>query len=288
MDGFGLTWYTTARSSFITSTTGPRPAVYKNSQPPNNDANFHSICAGTSTTAVFAHIRAATSTAVASINNHPFIFGRHTIMHNGIISHFADIRRNMLDLMEKSAYENVHGTTDSEHFAAVYMTNLTRSFGGGPRTWEREYTTQEMLSALVAAFKSVVELQQHILGAANVQACSLNVCVTDGRQMVAVRLRNHAVEQPPSLYWSTKAGVTLNRKYPDNPSGAANPNASKKASEHGKHVIIASEPTTYKAEEWILIEKNHALLVDAQGDCTVEKVEMPDSLLALAATGRHF
>ncbi|OAP54882.1 hypothetical protein AYL99_10582 [Fonsecaea erecta] len=288
VDGFGLVWYTPVRSSFINSIDGSRPATYKNATPPNNDANFHSICAGTSTTAVFAHIRAATGTSVAAINNHPFVFGRHTIMHNGLISHFADIRRPMLSLMEKSAYENIHGTTDSEHLAALYMTNLTKAAGPGPDSWERQYTPREMIDALTAAFHTVVRLQQETLGAENVQACSLNVCCTDGEQLIAVRLRNHAIENPPSLYYSTKAGVTLNRKYPDNASGTKNPNATLKPEDHGKHVIVASEPTTYKIEEWKVIEKNHGVLVDKEGNCTEEKIDMPEEFLAQAATGRHF
>ncbi|EXJ96383.1 hypothetical protein A1O1_01509 [Capronia coronata CBS 617.96] len=288
VDGFGMTWYTPTRGAFVKPITGTRPVVYKHSQPPNNDANFHSICANTATTAIFAHIRAATGTSVATINNHPFVFGRHTIMHNGLIAHFADVRRPMLDLIEKSAYENIQGTTDSEHLAALYMTYLTKSVGGGSDSWERQYSPEEMCHALVAAFRAVIDLQQKVLGPENVQACSLNVCCTDGDQMVAVRLRNHAIEQPPSLYWSATAGVTLNQKYPDLPSGAANPNATKDASEHGKHVIIASEPTTYKVQEWSLIEKNHAVLVDSKGDHSVVKIDLPDSCLAQAATGKHF
>ncbi|KIV78393.1 hypothetical protein PV11_10115 [Exophiala sideris] len=288
VDGFGMAWYTPGRSSFVSTTDSIRPALYKQSKPPTNDANFHSICGNTATTAVFAHIRAATGTSVTTINNHPFIFGRHTIMHNGLISDFAEVRRPLLDELEKSAYENIHGTTDSEHLAALYITNLTKSVGGGPESWERQYKPEEMLDALVKAFESVIQIQQKVLGKENVKACSLNVCVTDGQQLVAVRLRNHAVEQPPSLYWSTKAGITLNRKYPDMPDKEHNPNAHKDAKEHGKHVIVASEPTTYKSGEWSLIEKNHAVLVDGEGNAKVEKVDIPESWLAKAATGNTF
>src|ERR1700744_4670919 len=86
LDAFGMVWYTATRASFVPEKLeGIRPVVYKNAQPPNNDANFHSICAGTSTKALFAHIRAATGTSVAAINNRPFTFGRHTIMHNGLV-----------------------------------------------------------------------------------------------------------------------------------------------------------------------------------------------------------
>jgi len=104
-------------------------------------------------------------------------------------------------------------------------------------------------------------------------ANSLNIGATDGEKMCAFRFRNHAVEQPPSLYYSTTAGVTMNRKYPDHPDGIENTSAYKKPSEHGSHVIVASEPSTYKAKEWTLIEKNHCLMVEKDGSVKVEKVE---------------
>ena len=83
--------------------------------------------------------------------------------------------------------------------------------------------------------------------------------------MVAMRVRNHATEQPPTLYWSTTAGVTLNSKYPGHPNGGENSNATKAPEEHGLHVIVASEPSTYKGEEWSLVEKNHLLRIGEGG-----------------------
>ena len=63
------------------------------------------------------------------------------------------------------------------------------------------------------AVGTVVKLQREKLGD-KAQPNSLNLAATDGGQLVAFRVRNYATEQPPSLYYSTKAGVTLNRKYP--------------------------------------------------------------------------
>lgn len=54
-----------------------RPHRYKTIQPPMNDMNFRSICANTETRVCFGHIRAASSTAITPVNNHPFVFGRH-------------------------------------------------------------------------------------------------------------------------------------------------------------------------------------------------------------------
>jgi glutamine amidotransferase len=287
VDGFGVAWYTSSRQDYDSSTTGPRPAVYKHDQPPTNDANFHSICAHTSTLTLFAHIRSATATAVTPINSHPFTFGRHTIMHNGVIASFSSIRRDLLLLLNKDIYENVHGTTDSEHLSALYMTYLTAAAGGGKSSWEKQYSLSEMKAALTAAFTTVIQLQFKILGKEKVDASSLNVCCTDGSRMISFRFRNHAIEQPPSLYLSKTAGVTLNHKYPDNADGSENRSASRKAKDHGAHVIVASEPTTYNAKEWELIEKNHAALVDEDGSVKVEPIEVDEKYLATVMSTSH-
>jgi glutamine amidotransferase len=284
VDGFGIVWYTTAREDF-NQARGIRPAVYKHAKPPTNDYNFYSICAHTSTTAAFGHIRSATATAVAEINNHPFVFGRHVIMHNGVISNFINIKREMLQVTGKDAFENIHGGTDSEHLAALYITCLTNN--GGPQTWEQQYSVREMAAALKQAIQIVITLQQKVLGVKNAEANSLNVACTDGQQLVAFRFRNHQAEQPPSLYWSNTAGVTLNRKYPDHPNGDDNPNAHKRPDEHGAHVIVASEPTTYKEQEWNLIPKNHCCIVGKDGLHEIEQIELASEHMAQARTTQH-
>ena len=87
--------YTTTRASFG-ECTGPRPAAYKILRQPSADPTRASLCAHTASPCVFAHIRAASpGSAVAAINNHPFIFGRHAFMHNGGVAHFPLIRRRL-------------------------------------------------------------------------------------------------------------------------------------------------------------------------------------------------
>lgn len=133
-------------------------------------------------------------------------------MHNGTVSDFISICRDMVDLMDDDSYANIHGSTDTEHFAALYMTYLTD--GKGKASWEKQYTVHQMRDAMRKAIGTIVQLQQKKLGD-TAKPNSLNLAATDGSQLVAFRVRNHAVEQPPSLYYSTKAGATLNRKYPD-------------------------------------------------------------------------
>ena len=168
----------------------------------------------------------------------------------------------MTDLFSYDAYCNVLGSTDSEHAAAMYISYLTNH--GTKDTWEKEYPLAEMLNAMTKTVVQIMDLQQKHL-AKKAAPNSLNFCTTDGRKMVAIRFRNHATQQPPSLYWSEFAGRTLNEKFPGHPDGAdkVNDAATKGDDEKiGKHTIIASEPTTYDDSELHLINRNCALTVD--------------------------
>ncbi|KAG9244709.1 N-terminal nucleophile aminohydrolase [Calycina marina] len=266
IDGFGCVWYTPIVADFASpgsasTLTKPSlyPALYKTIQPPLHDANFRSICSNTASKVVLAHIRAATSTAIVPTNNHPFTFGCHSIMHNGYISNFRKIKLEMCKAMSEEAYTNIHG---------------------------------ELKAALQKTINRIVRIQASTLSITPYEPNSLNVTVTDGRSLIAVRFRDHKTEQPPSLYYSTLAGVTLNRRFPDHPDGADGPHGksnsdakddeqgknldtSKSRREHGNHVIIASEPTTYKNGEWTLIEKNRAVLVEDGSKVTVEAISYP-------------
>ena len=258
--------YTTTRASFG-ECTGPRPAAYKILRQPSADPTLASLCAHTASPCVFAHIRAASpGSAVAAINNHPFIFGRHAFMHNGGVAHFPLIRRRLALDLSPAAHARLVGTTDSELLAALFFTHLERA--RGPDVWDAPHPLDEMRACLEQTLQRVLAVQIAELAAEGagtpLEASSLNIAITDGEQLLAIRFRNHATEHPPSLYLSTRAGVALNRKFPGHPdldgvdNGAQNLLA---AHEHGDHVIVASEPTTFRKEDWELIPKNTCVMV---------------------------
>lgn len=222
-------------------------------------------------------------------------------MHNGYISDFQKIKRQMSNAMSQEAYEHIQGSTDTEHFAALLMSFLCIGAARNPSTSNEDtaipgaedyHSAAQIRDALKQTISTIIKIQQEVLGP-NSQPNDLNIAVTDGKSLVACRFRNHVTEQPPSLYYSTQAGVTLNRMFPDHPDGANgphgsakdhsqggahgaeghNPYAKKSAGEHGKHVIIASEPTTYKAKEWTLVEKNRMVLVGSDGEIVIEEVD---------------
>lgn len=128
IDGMGVAWYTSSAADFELGDTGAssdgsekeglRPAAYKTIAPPIHDINFRSICANTETRVCFAHIRAASGTAIVHVNNHPFIFGRHTCMHNGYITDFNAVRRAMCAKMSDAAHAAMVSAVLSLHVRA--------------------------------------------------------------------------------------------------------------------------------------------------------------------------
>ncbi len=269
-----LVRYTTAREEFG-ECEGPRPVVYKILRQPMTDPVFQSICANTATLALFAHIRAASGeTAISIFNNHPFHFGRWSFMHNGVVTHFQRIKREIIKEISDEALELVKGTTDSEHLAALFFTYLEETKGS--KAWEYSHPLQDVKAALEKAITTILGIQKRVLEPSQPEASSLNIAITDGQQLLTMRFRNHATEHPPSLYFSTTAGVSLNRKFPGHPDKEGDNGAQnvKDVESHGAHVIVASEPSTFRGKDWELINKNECIMVGTDMEMRREKIQV--------------
>ena len=207
-------------------------------------------------------------------------------MHNGSISSFLTIRRSITAQMSSAVYANIHGSTDSEHLAGLYMTYLTSS--GPESSFEKTYSLEEMNSAMCKTIETVITLQKTLIENSDGKRTpnSLNLCTTDGLSLLAYRFRNHATSQPPTLYYSTSAGKTLNRKFLDHPDGVTIKGVTDVGLEleggmHGRHVIVASEPSTYLEEEWELVGRNCWVGVGEEGRVVVGEVGYPEDWDAL-------
>lgn len=64
------------------------------------------------------------------------------------------------------------------------------------------------------------------------------------------------------------------------PDGKENREVSKDEDEHGHHVIVASEPSTYIKEDWHLIPKNNCLMAEAGKDPVVESLDIGEEWYA--------
>lgn len=111
-DGFGIGWYG----------EGPEPAVYKCIEPAWNDENLREISGQIRTPLFLAHVRSSTGTAVQRSNCHPFRHGRWLWMHNGSVSGFHEMRRDLLTAVDPTLFSDIEGSTDSE---ALFYLALT-------------------------------------------------------------------------------------------------------------------------------------------------------------------
>jgi predicted glutamine amidotransferase len=112
-DGFGLGWYG----------AGEGPGIYKSVQPAWGDANLRDLAAHIESHLFIAHVRATTGTAIQETNCHPFRHGRWLMVHNGVISGFHEMRRELMLEIAPELFANVEGSTDSEvlfHLALTY------------------------------------------------------------------------------------------------------------------------------------------------------------------------
>jgi glutamine amidotransferase len=116
-DGFGLGWYG----------DHPEPGLYRETRPAWSDENLRYLCRHLHSHLFFAHVRAATGTAVTRQNCHPFACGRWMFMHNGFIGSWNRLRRKVENMIPDPLYPSRVGTTDSEAvFLAMMGVGLER------------------------------------------------------------------------------------------------------------------------------------------------------------------
>jgi predicted glutamine amidotransferase len=103
-DGFGLGWYG----------QHPEPGLYREIRPAWSDENLRYLCRHLQSHLFFAHVRAATGTAITRMNCHPFASGKWLFMHNGFLGNWNRWRRQVESLIPDELYPSRIGTTDSE------------------------------------------------------------------------------------------------------------------------------------------------------------------------------
>ena len=185
-DGFGVGWFGEADT----------PALFKSVEPAWNDRNLRELAGHVRSGLVFAHIRASTGTAVQQTNCHPFRHGRWLWMHNGSITRFQDIKRELMLAVDPSLYPSVDGSTDSETF---FFLALTLGLEDDP-------------PAAVERAVGVIERVGHDNGIDH--PIQMTVATSDGHRLWGFRYSSEGKSR--SLFYST-AVDTLREQYPDDP-----------------------------------------------------------------------
>jgi glutamine amidotransferase len=184
-DGFGIGWYTPGIDT---------PAVVRDTGPAWNNRNLREISAHVRSHLFFAHIRASTGSAIQQTNCHPFRHGRWLWMHNGAITDFSRMRRDLCLLIDPSLFADIEGSTDSE---VMFFLALTFGLDQDP-------------PAAVARMAGHVESLGHRHGVDF--PLQMTVAVTDGEDLWAFRYSSE--RRSRSLYYSAEV-ETLRAQHPD-------------------------------------------------------------------------
>lgn len=128
-DGFGLGWYGIQHSE---------PGLYREIRPAWSDENLRYLCRHLQSHLFFAHVRAATGTAITRANCHPFASGTWMFMHNGFVGSWNRHRRKVEGLIPDELYPSRTGTTDSEAiFLAIMGAGIEQPVAATERTLVR-------------------------------------------------------------------------------------------------------------------------------------------------------
>jgi glutamine amidotransferase len=199
-DGFGIGWYATELAA--------EPAVFRSITPAWNNRNLQNLARVVASDCVLAHVRAATqSSGVNEANCHPFRWRRFLCMHNGDVGDFRLVRRKLLASVCDEAFGNVYGSTDSEHFFALFIDAWLGCDEPDPAL--------RMARSLARAIDRALEL---VRAAGSGSPSYLNVAIADGEQAVVSRFTDDPDAAPESLYYFDGS---LYPPLPDGRTGAA-------------------------------------------------------------------
>jgi len=226
-DGFGLGWYG----------TGEGPGVYHSVAPAWNDRNLTELAGHLVSPFFFAHIRASSGGAIQQTNCHPFRHGRWLWMHNGLISEFGAVKRDLALAVDPSLYAKIEGSTDSELFFFLALT-----FG-----------LEDDPPSAVERAVGFIEKTGRTHGVK--QPIQMTVATTNGASLWVFRYSSEGSSR--SLFCSTNV-ATLRAQYPDNP-------ALHELSEETR--LVVSEPLGDLAGAWNEVpESSYAVVQEGQDE----------------------
>lgn len=228
-DGFGVGWYA---PDICTD-----PALFTSISPAWNDRNLLNLTAKIQSPCFFAHVRAASAGGVTNFNCHPFVYGDWMLMHNGEIHNFAQIKRHLRHLLDDDIYDWVKGDTDSEHLFALFLQLAKgRDMGELNKVADVLQETLETIQGLIKQFSKV-------------GSSYFNICLTDGRRVIATR------------YCSNKNRKTLTMHYLQGYALQAQSLWEKKEGSPA-YVVVSSEKLSDLAVGWEEVPPQSMLLVD--------------------------
>lgn len=252
--GFGM------RAWDQTSHDPDRPYAYASPNLPVFDRNLKHLAEKICPRAVLAHVRGVPYNITADIsaqNVHPFQFPGAclALAHNGDLSGIEEMRPLLAPHLKPGYAARIRGTTDSEWIYALLLSQLSDESKAPNR--------DELLDAIQRTLSVLREVRRH-LGIATCAA--LNLFITDGRQLAAVRYCYDFGCYPTEELLGLRSShlnylslwYTLGRDYGLHDGewkmvgGAGN----------AQSILVASEPLTQDLSGWVEVPEYAALHVE--------------------------
>ena len=239
------------------------PFAYASDSLPVFDRNLKNLAGKVRAGCVLAHVRGvaySTQVEISLQNVHPFQFTGIplALAHNGDLARFAELRPRLASHVRPELARQVRGTTDSEWIYALLVSQLADP-AAAP-------TGKELVGA-VSRTLAIIREERGKLGIDT--SSSVNLFVTDGRQVAAVRYcfdfgryattdaaRMHEANMNfLSLWYTAGRGYGLHDGEWKMTGGA----------EHADSILVASEPLTRDVASWVEVPEYSLLHAEIAG-----------------------
>lgn len=237
-DGFGVGYYTAP-------SLGPEPCIFTSTIPAWNCFNLERLASKTTSSLIFAHVRATTEGSLSESNCHPFRHGSLMWMHNGNIGAWKQIKRRLADSLADQWFLGVQGGTDSEWAFALFLDRMEKAgvdpnVKPNPGGFGHVVLRKAMLQTISNINTFIADMSTNNLpnGDQIDTRSLLNFAVTDGHSVVCTRYISSMTDEAASLYFSSGS----NWKQGNRPGDYRMERRDRGAD----IVLVASEPLTFE------------------------------------------
>lgn len=268
-DGFGVGYYTDPK-------LGPEPCIFTSTIPAWNCINLERLASKTSSSLVFAHVRATTEGNLSDQNCHPFRHNSLMWMHNGGIGGWSFVKRRLAGSLGDRWFMGVQGSTDSEWAFALFLDTLEK-MGVDPSkdAGTTGFGHTDLRKALLGTIKRINELTATVPTEHRAEAVSLlNFAVTDGHSVVCSRYVSSKHDEAASLFFSSGTSWQA-------PTRACDKGQYKmeRRDRGADIVLVASEPLTFERggthvalllyhadhpDNWVTVPNNSTVTIHKQ------------------------
>jgi len=238
------------------------PFVYRSTQLPIYDRNLRALAAKVSATCLLGHLRGVAynvNSIISEQNLHPFLFDhtRLALAHNGQLARFDEMKFSLLPHMKPELARVVRGTTDSEWFYALLLSQLDDPHA--------DLSAQDICAGVVKALKIIAETRR----ALRIRTFSpMNLFLSDGNDLVAAcytfGLGNYeglGDDYHPPDEKTLRIWYTMGKSYGFYDGEWRMDHASTEATS----CIVASEPLTRDHSTWNTVPLQHLVYLRRSG-----------------------